>query len=111
MAEDEESGKPEGGSGAPRWTYGVTAIVGAVALAWGITKFLVERSEARRTSAPPTSAAASAKESGNNNYDVSVSGNGNQIIRDNYGDVTHNVDTTESVSAKSSGASASSSRP
>ena len=41
--------KPKPAAGAPPWTYALSAIVGATALAWGIVSYFVPKTEPTKT--------------------------------------------------------------
>lgn len=74
----------------PRWAYALATIVSAVALAWGITKFFIERSDALYTGPAPAGVSSSApameinnSTSGQHNAAVGVN-DGTQVV--NLGD-------------------------
>jgi hypothetical protein len=98
--------------GAPCWTYAVTAIVGAVAVVFGIVKFFVEPP----CGAPPpppvqVPVAASQSQAPSSETEViNVSSNGGVVIGQNTGKVIQNTYNTSALKVSQSSAVSSGSR-
>jgi hypothetical protein len=80
MATSKSKPQPPSPSGAPRWTYGLAAIVGAAGLIWAIVSHFVPKVEpakpAQTTIATPTPAAPAVTVSGSGSVGVGTMSGG-----------------------------------